>query len=67
MVSNEEFANRLRQSFSEQRKLYSYAILNNAPKNIDEYRYKAGVLGGLAIAERELEELLEAYREANDE
>ena len=47
--------------------MYISTIADNSPKNIEEYRYKAGLIGGLALADRFLEELLTDYREANDE
>lgn len=67
MVSNEEFAKRVHQGLKEQMEAYISAIADNSPKNIEEYRYKAGLIGGLALAARVLEETLGAYMEANDE
>ncbi len=67
MVSNEEFARRFRKEIKDRMEMYISTVADNSPKNIEEYRYKAGLIGGLALASRYLEELLSDFREANDE
>lgn len=56
-----QFAEHLRKKIKDETELVERSLVAGGAKSFDEYRYMAGTLHGLALAERELESLMDAF------
>jgi len=58
-LSTENFPDALRKMMREQMNDHSDALVGGSCKDFSEYRYMCGIIAGLALAERDLLDLLE--------
>lgn len=56
-----QFAEHLRKKIKDEAELVERSLVTSGAKSFDEYRHMTGILHGLALAERELESLMDAF------
>lgn len=57
----QQFVAHLRKKIRDEAELVSTSLAQDGAKSFDEYRHMTGILHGLALAEREINDLMDAF------
>jgi hypothetical protein len=63
----EQFVAAVMRAIEEQRTVINMPLLDGSCTDFPDYKYSAGQLRGLALAEREIKDLAEKWKKAQDE